>query len=399
MIKATYVYSFIILLTFLCGALCLPKSSKDRNIISVQDRNIVKENIGYRSIIKEHKRHATDTTIKHTEGPVLAFVTPWNSHGYDMAKTFNHKFTYVSPVWYQIKFDRNEKKIFLTGQHDIDQGWLAGVRSTNTSIHTVQIVPRFIFDGWSLEDYQFLFGNSANTHVLQGFQNLFVRECVRNNYDGIVLEHGYILNNQMSPVLISLANSLHEIGKKIILVIPADKGYREGQNSLTSSMFVWLSEYIDHFSLMTYDFSSPQRPGPTAPLAWMTQNVLRLLPPDTRQTTHLGHKILMGMCFYGYEYWGGKYSDAVIGNKYLQLLGSYKPKISWNPAHHEHYFSYKPQGVIKNGGEGEGSDDERIVFYPTLKSIWDRVILAQELGVGISIWEIGQGLDYFFDLL
>jgi len=207
------------------------------------------------------------------------------------------------------------------------------------------------------------------------------------NFDGLVLEQGYPLSAQIYPFIIGLANELHELNKKIILVIPPEKGSQDG-SALNSAGFAWLAEYIDGFSLMTYDFSSPQRPGPNAPLSWITQNILRLLPPDHRTSaSQLGHKILMGMNFYGYEYWKPQNAEAIIGPRYLKMLTSYKPKLIWKSAHHEHVFTYKK------------GDEEHVVYYPTLKSIHDRLELAQSLGVGVSIWEIGQGLDYFFDLL
>jgi spore germination protein YaaH len=54
--------------------------------------------------------------------------------------------------------------------------------------------------------------------------------------------------------------------------------------------------------MMTLAVGCLTRPGPTAPLSWVTQNVLRLLPPDHRTSgNQLGHKILMGINFYGYE--------------------------------------------------------------------------------------------------
>jgi len=94
----------------------------------------------------------------------------------------------------------------------------------------------------------------------------------------------------------------------------------------------------------------------------------------------------MGMGFYGYEYWNSNQAEPIVGSSYLKVLAAYKPKFTWSSTHHEHSFVYK------KGAE------ERTVYYPTLMSIADRISLAEDLGVGISIWEIGQGLDYFYDL-
>lgn len=51
----------------------------------------------------------------------VIFFLQWNNHGYDVAKIFSQKFSFVSPVWLQIK-RRKGGTFFVQGDHDIDQG-------------------------------------------------------------------------------------------------------------------------------------------------------------------------------------------------------------------------------------------------------------------------------------
>lgn len=79
---------------------------------------------------------------------------------------------------------------------------------------------------------------------------------------------------------------------------------------------------------------------------------------------------------------------AITGRDYLSLLNKHKPVLEWEKNSGEHLFLYSDDHHVKHA-----------VFYPSLKSIFLRLEEARSWGVGISIWEIGQGLDYFFDLL
>jgi len=63
----------------------------------------------------------------------------------------------------------------LTGRHDVDQGWLKDVRNVVENATAPLIVPRFMFHGWLLEDYQHLF---AEQTLINQLIALLVRECV-----------------------------------------------------------------------------------------------------------------------------------------------------------------------------------------------------------------------------
>jgi hypothetical protein len=196
--------------------------------------------------------------------------------------------------------DRVEKKAHLTGRHDVDQGWLKDVRTVAENGTAPLIVPRFMFQGWLLEDYQFLFAEQALINQLIA---LLVRECV------YALYFIYLFNNNsffslgprismawcwsitssstprsrrsslawptnctsstrrsfsssrylssLLPFPFSLFRGRISHFQNISLILlQSDKG---AQHALTSAVFVWLAEYIDGFSLMTYDYSTSLR--------------------------------------------------------------------------------------------------------------------------------------------
>ena len=126
------------------------KGPTTENVLS---RKLVATSIKFSDVVKYHNTYDSNVRKRNFNGNVLGYVTPWNSHGYDVAKTFG-KFAMVSPVWLQLKPLVKNRKPEIFGVHDIDVSWIADVRAKNTE---VKLLPRLLFEGWSANDLKALF--------------------------------------------------------------------------------------------------------------------------------------------------------------------------------------------------------------------------------------------------
>uniref|UniRef100_A0A8C8Z4S3 Chitinase domain-containing protein 1 n=1 Tax=Prolemur simus TaxID=1328070 RepID=A0A8C8Z4S3_PROSS len=307
----------------------------------VQDRGLVVTDLKAEDVVLEHRSYCSARARdRHFTGDVLGYVTPWNSHGYDVTKVFGSKFTHISPVWLQLK--RRGREMFeVTGLHDVDQGWMRAVRKHTKGL---RIVPRLLFEDWTYEDFRSVLDSEDEIEELS---RAMVQVAKNQHFDGFVVEV-----------------------------------WMGGQTGMfTHREFEQLAPVLDGFSLMTYDYSTAQ-PGPNAPLSWVRACV-QVLDPKSKWRS----KILLGLNFYGVDYSSSKGArEPVVGARYIQVLKDHRPRIVWDSQASEHFFEYK-----------KALAGTHICVCP--QSLQVRLELARELGVGVSIWELGQGLDYFYDLL
>lgn len=230
---------------------------------NVLQRNLVQENTDRQTILENHQSYCSSCAdTREFTHPTLVYVTPWNSHGYDVAKLFTKKFDYVSPVWLNIKRTGLEKYL-IGGTHDIDQKWVQALKEKNPN---VKIVPRVIFEQWSTDDIHALFeSETEKEQVAQTFAN-FLNEY-KDLFDGYVLEilmqFRGAAKGTVNHVISDIAEQVHQIeknGKKkevILAVPPYDELFDKND-------FQMLYDQLDGFSVMTYDFPN-REPGPVAP--------------------------------------------------------------------------------------------------------------------------------------
>ena len=169
-------------------------------------------------------------------------------------------------------------------------------------------------------------------------------------------------------------------GGILLLIVPPHPSFSPRQ-------FEQLAEPLGGFVLSTANFSHIRgQPGPNAPLAWMRDALAALSPKDSNR-----HKLLATLPLLGWDFTlpDGEPSASIDGEQYLGLLRRHRPpRLDWHAEAAEHVFTYLDEGSSRHS-----------VYYPSLKSLSERLGMLRGLGVGVALYELGTGLDFFWDLL
>lgn len=398
----------VVVLFLACCAICecKKKASKPRRFDVLTgptdeeawDAGLLESASSFATLLEKSRQYHHDVTRKNFPGGVLGYVTPWNRAGYDLAVQFRSKLTHVSPVWYQLK--EVSGAITLEGRHEVNQTWITALREpANEDASIPLVVPRIIIE----------LGGQALVEMLSdqtSSVNIIVKEVEKQGFDGVVLEtwiqwqyFNGLENDQFRSAAFAfirnLASRLHMSSKELIMAVPPFIPATHQGPYTKKEHWLALRDDVDGWSIMVYDYSSAAgTAGPNSPLSWLESNIKKsVLEDDTKRRLEPdpGPNNFMGINFYGFDYpeqlSRNHPPKAILGSDFLALLKTHNPDLDWHEDYGEHYFKYK------------GSDSTHTVWYPTPASMQRRLKMCSDYDTGISIWELGQGLERFFELL
>ncbi len=369
---------------------------------TVYERGLVTRRTSAAEILREHAGFYHNVTRRVSPGRVLGFVSPWSRRGDEAAWRFASKLTHLSPLMYSVDADGALRAA--------ERGsWLETLRvglACPGCPPPARLVPHV-----SLRELNFsAFFNEEDGEERAG-RLLFalLQQAVTRDLDGFVLDaHAHLAllppaeRRRVAPRLHVFVQLLaQQLSQQAELrdAEAAKAGGKEGAGPM--ELYLLVPPHVELFSptqlaqligplggiiVSTANYSSIRgAAGPTAPLHW-TRAALAALQPEE----HALPKLLATLPMSGWDFTLPSGPDTPIGaDEYLELLRRHRPhRLDWYSEAAEHVFSYnEPDGWRHS------------VYYPTLKSIAERIGALRTLGVGVAVWELGTGLDYFWDLL
>ncbi|MEW5301924.1 MAG: hypothetical protein WDW36_004748 [Sanguina aurantia] len=361
----------------------------------IWDSGLMEKSLTPSTLLEKARQYNERVESRRQTGKVLAYVTPWHKRGYDLAVKFSKKLTHVSPVWYQLHC--TDKVWSLTGQQDVDGKWLNRMRRVGGG---PKIMPRVLIS-LPVGDLVQMLQDPETT------RNMLVAEVIRHSYDGLVLEiwsawtmTGGMDDDGFSIAAMDYVSTLRRLlrfdgtDRELFLAVPPVMPASHRSPFLKHEHLAKLQAHVDGWSVMTYDYSNANgSPGPNAPISWLEKNVAMLTSgqrPDAEPLSDTtSANLLMGVAFYGWDSVAcSREMTPVTADGIMTLMRGHEVTIQWDEGSSEHIFEYTDDNGAKHR-----------VYYPSPRSLEQRLEMFQKAGLGISIWELGQGMECFMDLL
>lgn len=211
------------------------------------------------------------------------------------------------------------------------------------SLGKYKIIPRIILENSETNDYVILLENLHNQDNLAEKISEFLSS---KKLDGVMLEiwtqglylfrsskEKFYLRSRQVAMLKRICKNIKAKGFMCMMTIPGIRNFENPE--FTTNEFVALSNEVDFFALVSYDYS-PVQPGPNSPESWIREMQKSLLGSLSNfygeaKLKKLNSQLMIGIPFYGYEYTysGGPRYDirAVVADEFVGSLNKHIMKI------------------------------------------------------------------------
>lgn len=222
---------FITILTFFAlAAQCQQGGPTQKPIVQVPSTGAQSTGVPITQKPTEPEPVESSGPKRRPDLPVLGYVTPWNSRGKQLVEDYREKLDLVSPVWYTVHADeaKTDEVYVVKGGPPAkeDEAWYKRLQQpakSSDAAKPLQIVPRFLLDGWDQENFQNLLFNETRWQLLS---DAIMDVVLERSFDGVVFESG--ASYALGAPLTRLSELLHAKDKLLVLVMPPIRAPGDG---------------------------------------------------------------------------------------------------------------------------------------------------------------------------
>jgi len=219
-----------------------------------------------------------------------------------------------------------------------------------------------------------------NDQATENHINNIVSLVEDDDVDGIDLDYEGLkpeVKDKFTNFIKKLSEKLHAKGKILSVTVQAKKSDDNNWRGPGAMDYAELGDPVDHFRIMTYDYSRLDTPpGSIAPIGWfkeVLQYAKQYIPDE---------KIIAGIPNYGYKWCmngEGCENSGLVYEGVQNIINKYNPVVEWNDNNKTPWFLYI-----------DDKEHTSVINFENSRSLEAKMEVVRELEIGgITIWRLG----------